>query len=446
MSAGSASPPTERPDSVDHLALERLIGVRSSKPSFYAAWRDKSARLDHTIETLERISSALCAAPAGPVAVCDAVVEAAAYHFDARWAAMVFSGADAPGRMPRVIVHASHAVIQRWEVPPPTLAALAEETVTAQRPVLVDKAKGIELGGEPCAAAAAPMPVQGKLAGILVVGLPDDVEVAPSDVSILVTLANHAGVALHNASLFQENERRASELERRGSELEGTLRRLEQAGRRQLLSEERNRIARELHDSVSQQLVTIGMNLEWCRRHPMIPPIVAERMQAAQGLARSSMDEIREVIFELSSDGQIELPRALREVIEDVEAGARLEVRLRVYGETQPVAAATQHALIQIAREALFNVVRHAEADHAWVNLRWRPQVVSLAVADDGSGSHGKLQHHLFISQPNGDHLGLTGIAERVRRLGGAAWFERRRGGGVKLRVEVPLGGAVGLT
>jgi len=311
--------------------------------------------------------------------------------------------------------------------------------------VLVGKEEGIALGGEPCAAAAAPMPVHGKLAGMLVVGLPDDVEVAPSDVSILVTLANSAGVALHNASLFQENERRATELERRGSELEGTLRRLEQAGRRQLLSEERNRIARELHDSVSQHLLTIGMNLEWCRRHPITPPVVLERVLAAQGLARSAMNEIREVIFELSSDGQVELPRALREVIEDVEAGARLEVTLRVYGQTQPVAAATQHALIQIAREALFNVVRHAGADQAWVTLRWRPQVVSLAVADDGSGNHKKLQHHLFISQPNGDHLGLTGIAERVRELGGATWFERRRGGGVKLRVEVPVGGRVGV-
>ena len=90
-------------------------------------------------------------------------------------------------------------------------------------------------------------------------------------------------------------------------------------------------------------------------------------------------------------------------------------------------------------------MVRHADAQHAWVTLRWRPQVVSLAVADDGSGNHRKLQHQLFISQPNGDHLGLTGIAERVRGLGGAAWFERRRGGGVKLRVEVPLGGSVGL-
>jgi len=444
MSDGSASPPIERRPGVDPLALERLIGVRSSKPSFYAAWRDKSARLDHTIETLERISSALCAAPAGPVAVCDAVVEAAAHHFDARWAAMVFSAEHAGVGMARVFAHACNGVIQRWEVPPRMLEALTDQTLAVKGPVLADHDEGLEFGGEPCVIVAAPMPVHGKLTGILVVGLPDGVEVAPSDVSILVTLANHAGVALHNASLFQENERRAAELERR-SELEGTLRRLEQAGRRQLLSEERNRIARELHDSVAQHLLTIGMNLEWCRRHESTSSAVLERVLSAQALARSAMDEIREVIFELSNDGEIELPRALREVIEDVEAGTRLKVGLRVYGQTQPVAAATQHALVQIAREALFNVVRHAEAHHAWVTLRWRPQVVSLGVADDGSGNHRKLQHQLFISRPDGDHLGLTGIAERVRNWGGATWFERRRGGGVKLRVEVPLGGAVGV-
>lgn len=446
MSTRSASPPTEPPPSVDPPALERLIGVRSSKPSFYAAWRDKSARLDHTIETLQRISSALCAAPAGPVAVCDAVVEAAAHHFDARWAAMVFSG-EYPGvGMARVFVHASHCVIQRWVVPPRMLERLTERTLAAQRPVLAEHDEGLEYGGEPCTLVTAPMPVQGEPAGILAVGLPDGVEVAPGDVSILVTLANHAGVALHNASLFQENKRRAAELERRGLELEGTLRRLEQAGRRQLLSEERNRIARELHDSVAQHLLTIGMNLEWCRRHESTSPAVLERVLAAQSLARSAMEQIREVIFGLASDGQIELPGALREVIQDVEAGTRLEVGLRVYGQTQPVPAGTQQALVQIAREALFNVVRHAGARHAWVTLRWRPQVVSLAVADDGSGNHRKLQHQLFMSGPNGDHLGLSGIAERVRALGGAAWFERRRGGGVKLRVEVPIGGAVGVT
>ena len=200
MSAGSASPHTERHGGIDPRALERLIGVRSSKPNFYAAWRDKSARLDHTIETLERISSALCTAPAGPIAVCDAVVEAAAYHFGARWSAMVFSGADIRDTMPRVIVHASHSVIQRWEVAPQMLATLADRTLAAQRPVLADHDEGLEFGGEPCVIVTAPMPVRGEPAGILAVGLPDGTNVAPSDVSILVTLANHAGVALHNAA------------------------------------------------------------------------------------------------------------------------------------------------------------------------------------------------------------------------------------------------------
>src|ERR1700758_5599978 len=136
MSAGSASRPTERkfepPAGMDPRAVERLIGVRSSKPNFYAAYRDKSARLDHTIETLERISSALCTAPAGPVAVCDAVVEAAAHHFGARWAAMVFSGEHAGVGMARVFVHASHCVIQRWELPPRMLEELTERTLAAQ--------------------------------------------------------------------------------------------------------------------------------------------------------------------------------------------------------------------------------------------------------------------------------------------------------------------------
>jgi len=434
----SSSPRSQGWSGIDPLARQRLIAAAASKPSCHVAWRDESARRDETIETLEQISSALCAPPAGPVAVCDAVVEAAAHLLHARWAAMVFAG-DYPGvGMARVFVHAGDCVIERWAVPPRMLAVLTDRTLAAHRPVLADHDEGLECGTLSGVLVTAPMSVQGDPAGILAVGLPNGIEVAQREVSVLATLANHAGVALRNAWQFQENERRAAELERRGSELQGTLRRLEQAGRRQLLSEERSRIARELHDSVAQQLLTIGMNLEWCRRHPMTPGVVVERVADAQGLARSAMDEIREVIFGRVGDEQIELPHALREVIEDIEAGTRLVVKLRVFGHTRLVPAGTQQTLIQIAREALFNVVRHAEAQRAWVTLRWRPQAVSLAVADDGSGNYRELQHHLVASLPNNDHHGLNGIAERVRGLGGEAWFECRRGGGVKLRVEAP--------
>jgi two-component system, NarL family, nitrate/nitrite sensor histidine kinase NarX len=92
----------------------------------------------------------------------------------------------------------------------------------------------------------------------------------------------------------------------------------------------------------------------------------------------------------------------------------------------------------------VFNVVRHASAEHAWLTLRWHPSSVRLAVADDGSGDWRALERRLLAPDPSGQHLGLAGIKERVRGLSGSASFQRRRGIGVKLIVEVPLGGTAG--
>jgi signal transduction histidine kinase len=476
MSAEFASPPTEHPEGASahergpartgpwpdpdrhERLLERLIGVRSSKPSFYAAWREKSARLDRTIETLERISAALCATPEGPGALCEAVVEAAGHHFSARWAAMTFADGPLAHELPPVIVHSEGRVARGWDDAPPMLPTLAARAVAARRAVVAaaDDEPEPQAGGEEGGGAVAvPMPLRDELAGALAVGLPAGAEVEESDLSVLITLANHAGTALHNAWTFQESERlrvrweaasrtaeqHAEELERRSRELERTRGRLEEAGRRQLLSQERSRIARELHDSVAQHLLSIGMSLEWCRRHESTSSPVYERVSATKELARSAVDEIRAVIFELASDGQLDLQRALRDLVEDVEAGTGLRVSLRMYGPERPVDAVVQHALVQIAREALFNVVRHANAERAWLMLRCQAGGVRLAVADDGCGDPGELQRRLLRARPSGQHLGLANIGQRVRALHGSASFERRRGGGVKLSVEVPLGG-----
>jgi signal transduction histidine kinase len=406
-------------------------GVRSSKPSFYAAWRDNSERLDRSIETLERISTALCAAPEGPGALCDAVVEAAAHHFDAPWAAMTFTG-ESEGQEPaHVIRRGRGAVLPRPDESQPGLELVAGRALTAQAPVMIDAAElddgAYGLTDATGGVVAAPMGVQGEPVGVLSVGLRSDVVVQSTDLSILVTLANHAGVALHHARLFAQSER--------------VRRRLEEAGRRQLLSQERNRIARELHDSVAQHLLTIGMDLEWCRRHDSTPPPVLERVTAAKSLARSAVGEIRAAIFELASDGNSDPRRALREVIEDVVAGTHLQVGLRTYGSRQSLPGATHHALVQIAREALFNVVCHANAGHAWLTLRWSPQRVRLIVADDGDGDVPVLRRRLEACSSAGEHFGLAGIGGRVRELGGTAGVRRRRGGGVSLSVEVPLPG-----
>lgn len=436
--------------------LEHLVGVRSSKPSFYAAWRDNTARLDRTIETLERISTALCAAPDGPGALCDAVLEAAAHHFDAPWAALIFCGGSHDLQPSHVVRRVEGRIL--CEDPEPMLRIIATRALEAEGPVAVIEwaEERIHSPAGGTGAIAAHMPVRGVLAGVLAVGLTPKTTLASTDLSILVTLANHAGVALHNARLFQESERlrlrwesvsrlaerRAAELERRTDELEGIRLRLEDAGRRELLSQERNRIARELHDSVAQQLLTIGMILEWCRRHESTSSAVLERVSSAKALARSAVDEIRCVIFELARDGHVDLRQELHRVVEDVVVGTRLQVGLRTYGHPQPVSGATQHALVQIAREALFNVVRHANAQRAWLTLRWCPDAVRLVVADNGDGDPQSLQSRLDDPTQPGRHFGLAGISERVRELAGVVTFCRRRGGGVSLTVQVPLGGA----
>jgi signal transduction histidine kinase len=405
MSAGSASPPTEE--------LERLIGVRTSKPSFYAAWREKSARLDRTIETLERTSAALCVTPEGPGAVCQAVVDAAGHHFSARWAAMTFADGPLSHELTQVIFGNA----------PPDLEALAARAVAVRAPVVAE------------AEVAVPMLLRDELAGALAVGLPAGARVEESDLSILLTLANHAGLALHNAWVFQESERRSRQLER-------ARERLEDVRRRQLLGQERNRIARELHDSVAQHLLSIGMMLEWCRKQEQPSSPVLERLVTSKELARSALEQIRSVIYELSSaEQQEDLPAALDELVEELTHTTDLEIALRARGRPRALPRTAEHALAQIAREALFNVARHAGASRAWLTVRYGDRTVGLTVADNGRGDALRLQRKLERAARGGSnyHRGLANLAERARELGARIRFAPRRGGGVRLEVTAPL-------
>ncbi len=454
MSAGSAPPHTElmgsSPAAQPGFARE---------PSFSAAWREKSVRLDRTIETLERISAALCVTPEGPGALCRAVVDAAEHHFSASWAAMTFADGPLRHELPPVIVRSGDRVASGWDDAPPLLHPLAARAFAARAPVVAgaDDGPTTKLGSwEPGGAVAVPMFLRDGLAGALAVGLPADAHVEESDLPVLLTLAKHAGLALHNAWMFQESERlreradaasraaeqHATELGQRSRQLERTRQHLEKARRRQLLGQERNRIARELHDTVAGHLLSIGMMLEWCRtQEPSSSPIL-ERLLTSKELARSALEEIRAVIYELSSaEHPQDLPAALEELVEELTHTTDLEITLRVRGRPSALPHAAEHALAQIAREALFNVTRHAEASRAWLTVRYGGRSVGLTVADNGHGDAERLQRKLERAARSGSnyHRGLTNIAERARELGARIRFAPRRGGGVKLEVTAPL-------
>lgn len=410
--------------------LERLTGVRSSKPTFYGEWRRTSRSLDRAVEALKAISIAFGTSTRGPQALCRAVLRAVGPPFDASFVAMVLAGRHvAAGRLPGVIA---------WP---------------AGGPVVAEEGRGSR-----SATVAVPMRAGGETLGTLLLVLPDDA-FDDSALTVLEALSNQVAVAIENACLYEESEhlraqsiaacaeaeRQAEELEKRNRQLERARQRLVGTQKRQLIGEERNRIARELHDTVAQHLVSIGMNLEWCRKHEPGSSPVHERVSVSKELARSALSHIRTTIFELGSleETPFGLGPALRDLAEEFRATAWLDVCVRTRGAPCPLPLPVEHALLRVAQEAMWNVAKHAGAKHAWIELERGADVLRLSVSDDGTGDAGAIRRDLeqvrSSSRRSRLHRGLANIGERADEIHGTVHVRRRRGGGVRLVVTTPV-------
>lgn len=245
---------------------------------------------------------------------------------------------------------------------------------------------------------------------------------------------------------WNEAERRADELTRRNEQVRRAREHLDRVRQAELVSAERHRIARDLHDSVAQALVGIGMNLEWCQRHtdPSAPGY--DRLVASKELARAGLGWVRSAVDELSG---LEHPgtglgQSLRDLAADFRAARLLRVSVRVSGCQRQLPMAVEHSLFQIAQEGLWNVVRHAQASRAWLSLAYGDGQVRLSVADDGSSDPAVAARYLTADAagdrpPRYDRHGLRNMAERTAELDGAIAAGRRRGGGLRITVSVPV-------
>jgi len=437
--------------------IERLTGVGSSKPTFYAEWRRKSRELDRAVEASRAILAALDATPRSPRALCEAVLKAMAFHFGASSASMVFS--ERPifvGRLPEAISWPQREASVQPAGLPPGVRTVADRTTSRREVVLLGGRK--TSGGARSATVGVPMRSVGGPVGSLVIRLREGT-LDGSDLVVLEALASEIAAAIENACLYEESERlesrltavwaeasrQLSELEERNRQLQRARRRLDESRRHRLIGRERNRIARELHDTVAQHLVSIGMNVEWCRQQGRIPPDVRERLSVSKEVARSALLHIRSAIFELGSlDGaRSGLVLALRDLAEEFRVMARLEVRVRTRGRPGPLPMAIEHSLFRIAQEAMWNVAKHAEANRAWIDLDLRNDVLRLSVSDDGSGDAQTLRRYLQGGGPRRSrrHRGLADVRERAQELHATVRCARRRGGGVRMTITVPLDG-----
>lgn len=235
------------------------------------------------------------------------------------------------------------------------------------------------------------------------------------DQELLRLLAAHAAIALVNARLYE----RSRELS---------------------IMEERNRIARELHDAVTQQLFSLRLTADAAAALvDRDPARAAAEMRTVRELAAAATDELRAIMVglrpvDLAGDG---LDVALRKQADLLDRVHRASVRFT--GE--PVAglsAAGQEAAYRIAQEALHNALRHGHPGQVVITLAARDGAAVLEITDDGTG------FDMDVNTSATRRLGLASMRERAAAAGGRLSVRSRPGGGATVTLTVPTDGESG--
>jgi signal transduction histidine kinase len=247
------------------------------------------------------------------------------------------------------------------------------------------------------------------LVGAIQLGSAGPRSLSPEELDLLSAIGQQVGVAVENARLHEAVQRTA------------TL-------------EERARLARELHDSVTQSLYSVTLLAEAVARLVSSGDhqTAAEYLRELRETAQESLREMRLLIFELrpvvlEKHG---LGEALRLRLEAVEARSGLSTNLQVEG-LEKLPYGTKVELYQIAQEALNNILKHAHASKVQINLRFFEELTCLEVIDDGHGFDPE-------QAARGGGLGLSGVAERVEKIGGRLQIDSAPGKGTRMQVEAP--------
>jgi signal transduction histidine kinase/ligand-binding sensor domain-containing protein len=201
---------------------------------------------------------------------------------------------------------------------------------------------------------------------------------------------------------------------------------------------ERNRIAREIHDTLAQGYVGISVQLEVLSEllHKNKLEAAAKHLDLTRGYVREGLADARQSIWALRSQdsGETTLPVRLRRMVEDA-GGHGLEAKLSIFGAYRPILPGTEQEFLRVAQEAIHNVKQHAGARHLFVQLEYGPNEVALEVRDDGRGFVANQE-----SESASGHYGLTGMKERAAAIGGTLEVSSKPGTGttVRLRAAAP--------
>jgi signal transduction histidine kinase len=198
--------------------------------------------------------------------------------------------------------------------------------------------------------------------------------------------------------------------------------------------QERNRMAREIHDTLAQAFTGIVIQMEAAeaaltKRSDQVPTFI----QRARELARQGLAEARRSVWALRPQALEEgsLSNALAQQVQQMTTGAPVRATFHLRGHARPLSPEVEENLLRIGQEAVTNALRHARAGTIRVELDFEPQVVCLRIRDDGEG---------FDPQRplGGNRFGLVGMRERTERIEGHLAIHSRPGEGTEIAVTVP--------
>ena len=218
-------------------------------------------------------------------------------------------------------------------------------------------------------------------------------------------------------------------------QLEATRAELAAAERREGILEERQRLAREIHDTLAQGFASVVMHLEVAEGALSDPQTMKKHIDRARSTARSSLEQARRVVRDLKPDSleKHTLPEAIERAAAHWQSETGIQVTTKATGELIALHPNIEVTLLRAAQEALHNIRKHAQAKNVQLTLSYMGTVVILDVQDDGVGLDGA------EPSPLSSGFGLQAMRERVETCGGTLTLESDPGEGTTVAITIPL-------
>ena len=301
------------------------------------------------------------------------------------------------------------------QVEPVQVQAFLRQVMKTGKPFWIDnaiseKTDPINLAdSEPCSRLIAPIKIGSEMLGLLVVMRQRPQTFSELDVFILQPLADQLAIAIENARLTTELREMA-------------------------VLEERNRIAREIHDTLAQGFAGLSMNMETAKQALQMGDLagVEEQLDLTRQLAREKLNEARRSVMSLHPKLDLleEIEELIQGELEKISQSHQYRTQFQVIGERRPLHTDIKMAVYRISQEALTNIRKHAQASAITILLAYTDHGVELSIQDDGVG--------FDPQRENRSSFGLVCMRERARLLGGALHVETHAGKGTLVKVSMP--------